>query len=217
MNMHGPSAIRIVIADDHVLIREGLKEIVREEPDIELAGEAGNATELMDVLARSECHVLILDINLPGRSGFEALEEIRKNWPKLPVLVLSVHPEDPFAVRALKSGASGYITKTSAADELVGAIRTVSVGRRYITPAVAEAIALGLGDDSPKPVHERLSNREFQVLRLLAAGKSIKAISSQISISANTVSTYRARLLQKMGLRSDAELIRYAIEHHLID
>ena len=209
--------IRIGIVDDHVLIREGVKKILQKISDMEVIAETDNIPQLFRLIPNSDMHVLVLDINIPGRSGLDALAEVKKRWPQLPILVLSMHPEETFALRALKAGASGYVTKSSAAEELVGAIRKVVSGGRYISPAAAELLAAELEIPGEGRLHERLSNREFQVMRMIAAGRTVGQISTDISLSTNTINTYRARILEKMGMRSNAELIRYAVENHLID
>lgn len=209
--------IRIGIVDDHVLIREGVKKILQKTSDMEVIAETDNILQLFRLVPDSDLHVLVLDMSIPGHSGLDALAEVRKRCPQLPILVLSMHPEETFALRALKAGASGYITKSSAAEELVGAIRKVVSGARYISPAVAELLAAELRIPGGGRPHERLSNREFQIMRMIAAGRTVGQISMEISLSTNTINTYRARILEKMGMRTNAELIRYAVENHLID
>jgi DNA-binding NarL/FixJ family response regulator len=209
--------IRIVIADDHELIREGVKKILRGERGMRVVGEATNVGELLALVGQCEADVLVLDINLPGRSGLDALGELRGLQPGLSVVVLSMHPEDRFALRVLKAGAAAYVSKASAADELVVAVRKAASGRRYISPVVADLLAREL--ENPKGVapHEKLSARESQILSLIGAGKSTKQIAYGLSISINTVNTHRARILEKMGMRANAELIRYAVEHGLTE
>lgn len=209
--------IRIGIVDDHVLIREGVKKILQKISDMEVIAETDNIPQLFRLIPKSDMNVLLLDINIPGHSGLDAIAEVKRRWPQLPILVLSMHPEETFALRALKAGASGYVTKSSAAEELVGAIRKVVSGGRYISPAAAELLAAGLGIPAEGRLHERLSNREFQIMRMIAAGRTVGQISTEISLSTNTINTYRARILEKMDMRSNAELIRYAVENHLID
>jgi DNA-binding NarL/FixJ family response regulator len=209
--------IGVVIVDDHALIRQGVGKTLTGEPDMRLVGEANNVAELFQVLDRVAPNIILLDITMPGESGLDALKELRQKYPHLPVLILSFHPEQRFAVRALKAGASGYITKETATDELVQAIRKVATGGMYVSPALAEQLALELKDTSGKLPHETLSDREFQVMRLFAAGKKSSEIAEQLSISVNTVNTYRMRVLQKMKMQSDVELSRYAVEHGLID
>jgi DNA-binding NarL/FixJ family response regulator len=204
--------IRIVIADDHELIREGVKKILRGERDMRVVGEAANVGELLALVGQCEADVLVLDINLPGRSGLDALGELRGLQPGLSVVVLSMHPEDRFALRVLKAGAAAYVSKASAADELVAAVRKAASGGRYISPVVADLLAREL--EAP---HEKLSARESQILSLIGAGKSTQQIAAELSISVNTVNTHRARILEKLGMRANAELIRYAIEHGLTE
>ncbi|HET6756461.1 MAG TPA: response regulator transcription factor [Burkholderiales bacterium] len=207
--------IRVLIADDHVLIREGLKKIFARHADIEVAGEAASAQEAIELARKSAYDVAVLDINMPGRDGLDALRELKRGQPKLPVLILSMHPEERFAVRMLKAGAAGYLTKESAADELVNAVRKVIAGGKYISPAVAEQLALDL--NRPELPHEALSDRELQVLRLIASGKSTREIAETLSLGISTINTYRARVLEKMNLHSDVELTRYAVLNHLVD
>jgi two-component system invasion response regulator UvrY len=208
--------IRIVIADDHALIREGVKKILRRQPDLKIIGDAGNGSELLGILRDAEPDLLILDISLPGRSGIDLLGDIRKLRPALRVLVLSMHEEERFAVRVLKSGAAGYVCKSTAAEELVAAIRKVVAGGRYVSPAVAEILAGQLNDPAGQAAHEQLTNRELQILTMIGAGKAVKQIASELGISINTVATHRARILKKMDLQSSAALVRYAVEHSLV-
>ena len=206
---------RVLIADDHEVVRRGLKGILAEEvADLEV-GEAGNSRDALEAIRTGEWDVLLLDINMPGRSGLEILEEVRRLRPKLPVLVLSVYPEADYAVRAFKLGASGYLTKQSASDELLAAFRKVLHNGRYVTAAMAERLAAALGDPFQQEPHEALSNRELQVLRLIAAGRTVKEIATGLSLSEKTVGTYRARISEKMGLRTNVELTRYAFQHGL--
>ncbi|MCL7453279.1 MAG: response regulator transcription factor [Anaerolineae bacterium] len=209
--------IRVLIADDHAVVRQGLKQILGDTPEMLLAGEATNGQEVLDRVRAETWDVVVLDISMPDRSGLDILKQLRSERPKLPVLVLSMYSEDQYALRVLKAGASGYLTKDSAADELVKAIRKVVSGGRYVSSFLAEKLALEIGADSNKLPHETLSDREFQVLRLIAAGNSVTEIAAELYLSPKTVSTYRARLLQKMNLTTNAELIHYAIRNHLID
>ena len=209
--------IRILIADDHMLIREGLKKIIDKEIDISIIGEAKNGAEIMDFLAKKPFDVLVLDISLPDRDGLDVLKEIKILNPSISVLILSMHPEDRFAVRALRAGASGYITKESASDELVNAIRKVTTGGKYVSRQLAEKLAFDLDWNTDKELHERLSNREFQILLLLGSGKTVKEISDNLCISSSTVNTYRTRILEKMGMHSNVQLIHYVIRNKLID
>lgn len=209
--------IEVLIADDHVLIREGLKKILNSEPDMHVAGEASNVVELFAALERLAVSVILLDITMPGESGLDALKELRQRHPDLPVLILSFHPEHRFAVRALKGGAAGYLTKESAAEEVVQAVRKISGGGKYVSSSLAELLATELDSGSSKPLHETLSDREFQVLRLIAAGKKSSDIAEELSVSVNTVNTYRMRILEKMRMESNVDLSRYAVEHGLIE
>jgi two-component system invasion response regulator UvrY len=209
--------MKILIADDHAVVRQGLKQILADEFRRATFGEAANAQEVIDRVWAEEWDVIILDVTMPGRSGLEALREIRKSKPRLPVLVLSMHPEDQFAMRVLKSGASGYMTKESAPAELVGAVKKVINGGRYISPTLAEKMAAYLDTDFQRPRHERLSNREFLVMRLIASGKTVSQIGDELALSVKTISTYRARILEKMAMSSNAELTHYAMQNQLVE
>ena len=209
--------MRILLADDHTVVRHGLRQILAEEFKKAVFGEARNAQEALDLVWKENWDVAILDITMPGRSGLEVLREIKKSKPRLPVLVLSMHPENQFAVRVLKRGASGYMTKESASAELVGAVRKVLAGGRYVSNSLAEKLATYLANDNQKPAQELLSDREFQVLRLIASGKIVSEIARELSLSVKTISTYRTRILEKMGLRNNAELMHYAMQHQLVE
>lgn len=209
--------IRVVIADDHAVVRHGLVRILSEEHDMAVVGEAGNGQELLSMVRNRRCDAVIVDISMPGTSGLEALQEIKQEHPRLPVLVLSMYPEDQFAVRAFKKGASAYMTKDSAREELVQAIRKVVSGGRYVSPGLAEKLAVHLASDTERPPHEALSDREHQVLCRIAAGKTLTEIGAELSLSVKTVSTYRGRILEKMSMKTNAELTRYAIQNRLID
>ena len=208
--------IRILIADDHAIVREGLKQIVSESSDMAVTDEASDGHEALDKALNGDYDVVILDITMPGINGLDALKQIRSHRPKLPILVLSMHPEEQYAVRVLKAGASGYLTKESIPDELITSIRRVSLGMKYIGPSLAEKLASYLEADHERPLHDILSDREYQVMCMIAVGKPQKAISEELSLSKKTISTYRFRILQKMGMKTNAELTRYAIEHKLI-
>jgi two-component system invasion response regulator UvrY len=208
--------IRILLVDDHVMFREGLKQILARRSDIKVVDEAGSGQEALDKILRHKLDVVLLDISLPGKSGPELLKEIKKGKPELAVLVLSMHPEDQYAVRMMKAGALGYITKESAPEELIFAIRKVASGGRYISPKLANELAVALDTNTPKLPHQLLSNREFQVMRMLASGKSLKEIADEMMISEKTVTTYRARILEKMKLHNNVELTIYAIENKLL-
>jgi DNA-binding NarL/FixJ family response regulator len=209
--------IKVFIADDHAVVREGLKQICRETADLVVAGEAVNGLEALDRIRGEEWDVAVIDMTMPGRSGLEIVKELKRDRPQLPILVLSVHSEDQYAIRLLKAGAAGYLTKQSVPDELVDAIRRVVSGGKYVSPSLAEKLALQLDRDFANPPHEVLSDREFQVLRLIASGRTVSEIATELSLSVKTVSTYRSRILEKMNLNSNAELIRYAIENGLIE
>jgi two-component system, NarL family, invasion response regulator UvrY len=209
--------IKILIADDHVLIREGLKKILKSASDINVVSEAQDAQEVFDQLDKNEVDVVVLDISFPGKSGLEILKDLKQQYPKLPVLILSMHPEDRFATRSFKAGAAGYITKDSAAEELIRAIRKVVDSRKYVSSSLAEKLAFNLESDAGKPLHETLSDREYQVLCMIAMGKTVKNIAAELSLSINTINTYRARVLEKMKMSKDAELIRYALQNRLVE
>jgi DNA-binding NarL/FixJ family response regulator len=210
--------IRIVIADDHAIVREGLKRIVGSADGLEVAAEAGDGTQVMQRVRELDFDVLVLDLSMPGRSGMELIKLVRAEKPRLRILVLSMHQELQYAVRAIKSGASGYLTKESAPDQLVQALRKIAAGGAYISAEVAEQLALGAMPGGPaKPSHEQLTDREFEVFRLLAAGVSVTAIAGRLTLSVKTVSTHKANLMQKMGLHNQSELVRYAMKHGLTD
>ncbi|PJZ49276.1 response regulator [Leptospira saintgironsiae] len=209
--------ISTLIADDHLLIREGLRKILSEEEDIEIVYEAENGQQVLDYLAAQSVQVLILDINMPLMSGLDILKYVHKLSPDTRVLILSMYPEDRFAVRALKAGASGYITKASAGDELISAVRKVIEGSRYISPEATEMLVRELSKPTDRLPHETLSEREFQILMLLVKGKNVRSISEDLGLSVNTVNTYRARIFEKMSLKSTQELVRYAYDHKLLE
>jgi len=208
--------LRILIADDHAIVRRGLKDIIRDEfPLADIVG-VEDANELMKRVMKESWNVVITDLSMPGRSGLEALQQIKNEYPALPVLVLSIYPEEQYAIRVLKAGASGYLNKDMAPDELVNAIHRVLSGKKYITPAVAEKLASAFDFNSEKSGHESLSDREFEVLKMIASGKSVSEIATILSLSITTISTYRARILVKMNLKTNADLIQYAIQHKLV-
>lgn len=205
-----------MIADDHPIVRRGIKDIILEAfPSAEIVGVC-NAEELIQNVIKEEWDAVISDLSMPGRTGLEALQQIKMHSPKLPVLILSMHSEDQYALRVLKAGAAGYLNKDMAPDELVNAINKILSGRKYITPSVGEKLAYNVGFDSDKPSHELLSDREFEVLKLIAAGKAVTDIGALFFLSTSTVSTYRSRILTKMNLKTNADLTQYAIEHKLI-
>ena len=193
-----------------------MKQILADEFKKSTFGEARNGQEVLDSVWKAEWDVVVLDITMPGRSGLEVLKEIKKAKPKMPVLVLSMHPEDQFAMRVLKSGASGYMTKESAPAELVGAVKRIMAGGKHISTSVAELMATYINMDSSRPPHEQLSNREFQVMRMIASGKTVSEIARMLSLSVRTISTYRARILEKTGMKTNAELTHYAFQHSLV-
>ena len=209
--------IRIVVADDHTIVREGLKQVLSSASDFSIVGEAQTGHEVLERVRDLEFDVLLLDMSMPGKSGIELIKQVRGEKPKLRILVLSMHQERQYAVRAIKAGASGYLTKESAAVQLVAAIRKVAAGGAFITEAVAEQLALGAMPQTEGLPHEALSDREFQVFRRLASGEAVSKIAEALSLSVKTVSTHKARILQKMNMNNPAELIRYAIKHRLID
>ncbi len=209
--------IKVFIADDHPIVRQGLRQILAGTSDMEIAGEAVNGQDALDQIRLGGWDVLVLDITMPGRSGFDILKELKGEQPQLPVLVLSIHAEEQLAVRVLKAGASGYVTKENAPTELVNAIRKVVSGGRYISSNLAEILAFGLTVGSDRPRHERLSDREFQVMQLMAGGKTLIEIAEELRLSAKTVSTYRTRLLEKLDLKTNAELMRYALDLGLVE
>jgi len=209
--------IRIIIADDHALIRKGLIQIVSRHGDIQVVGEASNAGELMDAVQRIPCDLVVLDITMPGRSGLDVLADLKYCRRDLPVLILSMHAEDQFAVRVLRAGAAGYLSKDTAPEELVRAIRLVHSGSRYISPTLAQELATGLLVGGSRPLHETLSDREHEVMRLLAQGRTVSQIAEDLSLSVKTVSTYRARVLEKLSLPNTAALMRYALTHGLTE
>jgi two-component system invasion response regulator UvrY len=208
--------IRILISDDHAIVREGIKQILADTNDLVAAGEATNGHEVIEHVRREDWDMVLLDLAMPGKDGLETLKEIKREKPKLPVLVLSIYPEEQYAVRALKAGASGYLTKESAPEELIAAIRKVSQGGKYISSSLAENLASHLEVDADKPVHETLSDREYQVMLLIASGKTVKEIADEMCLSVKTVSTYRVRALSKMGMKNNSEFTYYAIKYGLI-
>lgn len=209
--------IKVLIADDHPIVRQGLRQILTDTTDMVVVGEAVNGQATLDQVHAGGWDVLVLDITMPDRSGFDILKEVKYAQPHLPVLVFSIHAEEQYAVRVLKAGASGYLTKENAPDELVKAIRQVMAGGKYISPALAETLAFNLDETTHHLRHEALSDREFQVMQLMAGGRTPAEIAETLSLSAKTVSTYRTRLLEKMDFKTNADIIRYAIENELID
>jgi len=208
--------LSIVICDDHPIVRSGLRSILHAVGDIEVVGEAASYSELRLLLARQPCQILLLDIEMPGKNGMDVLVQLRKDMPKLHILMLSIYPEDQYAVRAIRAGAAGYLNKNSAPEKLVEAVRAVATGRRFISPEVSNALAEAVAGDSDGTPHEALSNREFQVLRLIASGKKLSEIAAELALSPKTVSVYRARILEKMNLANNVELAHYASKHGLV-
>lgn len=208
--------MKILIADDHSVVRKGLRLILTEEYPHAQIDEVADAVDLLKKVSKETYDVIISDISMPGRSGVEIIKEVKDFAPKTPLLVLSVHAAEEYAVRAIKAGASGYLTKDSAPDELIKAVEYILRGKRYITPEISELLADAYGDNLDKPPHENLSNREFEVMKFIAAGKSISEMAESLSLSVNTISTYRARILEKMHMHTNTELIKYAIEHKLV-
>ena len=209
--------IKIIIADDHPIIRGGLKQLIAGESDMEMVGEAENGTELLALLGRQPCDIVVLDISMPGKSGLDILKEIKSIYSHLAVLILTMYSENQYALRALKGGAAGYMTKDSAPENLVKAIRQITAGGKYISPSVAAKLVDYFGPSTDRPLHEDLSDREYDVLRKIAVGRTVSQIAEELFLSPNTVGTYRARLLVKLKLSTTADLIRYAIANRLVD
>lgn len=208
--------IKVFIADDHAVVRRGIKHILSEESDIEVVGEASNSDEIFKELYTNKWDILILDVTMPGRNGLDSLIEIKQRKPDLKVLILSMHPEEEIAIRALKTGAAGYLNKDSVPDELTRAIRKIHSGRKYISNSLAESIFLSMDKDISKAPHLELSDREFQVLCLIASGNSLSEIGRELSLSIKTISTYRTRILEKLNLKTNVELTHYCIKHKLV-
>jgi two-component system invasion response regulator UvrY len=208
--------MRILIVDDHAIVRRGLRDLLSDEFPGAAFGEACDAAQALEELRGSKWDVALLDIALPGKSGLDLLKDLKSEWPKLPVLVVSAHPEDQFAVRALKAGAGGYMTKESAPEELGKAIRKILPGGRYVSPALAEKLALGVTKDLKRTPHETLSDREYEVMSRIASGKTVTEIAEELSLSAKTISTYRARVLEKLGVKNSAKIVQYALRNGLV-
>ena len=207
---------RVLIADDHAIFREGLRQILEDIEDLQVVDEASRGQEVLDKIEKNDYDLILLDIAMPGLSGLETMKLIKGRKPKMKVLILSMYPEEQYAVRAIKAGASGYITKASASEELLGAIRKIMSGRKYITSSVADKLLSDLGPDSGHPLHELLSDREYQVLCLIASGKTVSEIADQLALSVKTVSTHRVHILEKMKMKTNAELTNYAIKQNLV-
>jgi DNA-binding NarL/FixJ family response regulator len=209
--------IRVIIVDDHAIVRQGLKRILSETPDMTVAGEAENGVEALKKIREGEWDVVLLDVSMPGRNGADTLKQILSENRGGKVLILSMYPEDQYAVRLLKAGASGYMTKETAPEELVEAIRKVAQGKKYISPTLAELLLIELDSDADKPPHERLSDREYQVFRMLGSGRTVSEIAASMSLSVKTISTHRSHVLEKMKLKNNAEITLYAIQNGLVD
>jgi DNA-binding NarL/FixJ family response regulator len=209
--------IRVVLADDHRMVRSGLKEILADTGDIEVVGEATNGLEAIKLVRELQFDVLVLDMSMPGRSGIDLIRQVKSEKPALRVLILSMHSEEQYAVRALKAGAAGYLTKDSAADELVTAIKRIASGGAYVTPETAQRLALGLDEGTERPAHAALSDREMQVFVMIAAGRSVSEVADTLSLSVKTVSTHKSRIMQKLNVANQSELIRYALRHQLVE
>jgi len=208
--------IKILIADDHPIVRAGFKQVLSETPDLIAADEAGNGQEVLEFLKKKKYDVVLLDISMPGKNGLEILKDLKTDYPRLPVLILSIYPEEQYAIRALRAGASGYLTKASAPHELISAIRKISAGGRYISASLAEKLASYLDADMTKSPHETLSDREHQVMRLIASGKTVSEIAGSLNLSVKTISTYRSHVLEKMKMKNNAEITLYAVQNKLV-
>ena len=208
--------IRVLIADDHPVVRLGLRQILAESADSELGAEVGSAEEVRDAVRERRWDVVVLDISLPGGNGIELIAEIRRERPETRVLILTVHSEEQYAVRAIRAGAAGFLNKESAPEKLTEAIRKIASGGRYVSPQLAETLASLLAGESQGPPHERLSDREFEILKLLASGKTVSQVAEELSLSVKTISTHRSRILQKMGMKTNAELTHYALRNGLV-
>ena len=209
--------IRILVADDHSVVRQGLKQIVADSPDMEIAGEAATGQEALELVRSGSFDLIILDISMPGQGGLDILRELKAENPALKVIILSMYPEEQYAIRSLRDGASAYLTKGSPPEELILAIKTVASGKRYITPSIADRLATYIEDSSQRPPHETLSDREMQILVLIGSGKQVSDIAEELNLSIKTVSTYRSRILLKMGMETNAQLIRYSLQHGLVE
>ncbi len=208
--------IRILIADDHPIVRAGFKLVIADTQDMTVADEAANGQEVLNLIRKHDYDIVLLDISMPGRNGLEVLKDLKAEKPKLPVMILSIYPEEQYAVRALRAGASGYMTKASAPNELIAAIRKISQGGKYISASLAEKLTDYLDEDASKPLHEKLSDREYQVMLLIASGKTVSDIADELCLSVKTISTYRSHILEKMRLKNNAEITLYAVQNKLV-
>ncbi|HQB31462.1 MAG TPA: response regulator transcription factor [Syntrophales bacterium] len=208
--------IRILIADDHPIVRAGFKLVISDTQDMTVADEAGNGQEVLNLIRKKDYDIVLLDISMPGRNGLEVLKDLKAEKPKLPVMILSIYPEEQYAVRALRAGASGYMTKASAPNELIAAIRKISQGGKYISASLAEKLTEYLDEDANKPLHEKLSDREYQVMLLIASGKTVSDIADELCLSVKTISTYRSHIIDKMRMKNNAEITLYAVQNKLI-
>jgi DNA-binding NarL/FixJ family response regulator len=208
--------IKILIADDHPIVRAGFKQVISDMPDMLVADEASNGQEVLQLIGKKDYDLVLLDISMPGRSGLEILKDLKSEKPKLPVLILSIYPEEQYAIRALRAGASGYMTKASAPNELILAIRKISEGGKYISASLAEKLAYYLDGDAAKPPHETLSDREYQVMLMIASGKTVTEIANELCLSVKTISTYRTHILEKMKMKNNAEITLYAVQNKLV-
>jgi DNA-binding NarL/FixJ family response regulator len=208
--------IKILIADDHPIVRAGFKQVISDMPDMLVADEAGNGQEVLQLIGKKDYDLVLLDISMPGRSGLEILKDLKSEKPKLPVLILSIYPEEQYAIRALRAGASGYMTKASAPNELILAIRKISEGGKYISASLAEKLAYYLDGDAAKPPHETLSDREYQVMLMIASGKTVTEIANELCLSVKTISTYRTHIREKMKMKNNAEITLYAVQNKLV-
>ena len=217
--MHGTAAapVKVLIADDHPVVRQGLKQMLSADPEVNVVGEARDGDEAFELAHRLDWDVAVLDYSMPGRGGVELLSDVKHDYPDRAVLILSIYPEDPHGLRALKAGAAGYITKESAGDELTAAVKKVATGGRYVSTALAEKLASRLTPEQERPPHERLSDREYRVMWLLASGKTLHQIAEEMLLSPSTVSTYRGRILKKLNLNTNVDLVHYAMKHRLIE
>jgi len=217
--MHGRPGlpVRVLIADDHPVVRQGLKSMLDADPEVDVVAEARDGDEAFEMAHHVEWDVAVLDYSMPGRGGVELLSDVKHDYPEKPILILSIYPEDPHGLRALKGGAAGYISKESAGDELTAAVKKVATGGRYISASLAEKLAMRLTPDQERPPHERLSDREYRVMWMLATGKTLQQIAEEMRLSPSTVSTYRGRILKKLGLSTNVDLVHYAMKHRLIE